>query len=478
MMKKTSIKPILLAGSCMAIIGCGVPKITEKAASTANMPTAYEATADSVNSAKVEWKTYFTDPHLRSLIDSALSHNQELNIMLQEINMSSNEIRARKGEYLPFVGAKVGGGAEKRSEYTTLGATERQVDIREGKENPDPMPDLGASLVANWEVDIWNKLHNAAKEAQLEYLASIEGKNFMVTNLVAEIANLYYELLALDQEKMLVEQNLKLQSDALDLVKLQKIATRVTELAVKKFEAELLKTQSMRYKIDQQIVETENKLNYLVGQYPQHILREASSLDQINLPIVQEGLPAQLLNNRPDVRQAELLMAAAKLDVKVAKARFYPSLGISASLGYQAFNPAYLLKTPQSLIYSITGDLIAPLVNKRAIQAEYLNANAKQIQTVFTYEQTLLNAYVEVANQLAKIKNMANINTLQGKQVSTLTESVQISYDLFNSAHADYMEILMTQRDAIEAKFELIESQKAQFNASINLYKSLGGGWQ
>ncbi|GHE23365.1 TolC family protein [Sphingobacterium griseoflavum] len=478
MIKKTSIKPILLAGSCLAIIGCGVPKIKEQVASTANMPTTYEAEADSANSAKVDWKTYFKDPHLRNLIDSALDHNQELHIMLQEIKMSSNEIRARKGEYLPFVGAKIGGGAEKRSAYTTLGATERQVEIRDGKENPDPMPDLGATLFANWEVDIWNKLHNAAKEAQLEYLASIEGKNFMVTNLVAEIANLYYELLALDQEKMLVEQNLKLQSDALDLVRLQKIATRVTELAVKKFEAEVLKTQSMRYKIDQQIVEAENQLNYLVGQYPQHIQREASSLDHSNLPTVQEGLPAQLLDNRPDVRKAELLMAAAKLDVKVAKARFYPSLGISASLGYQAFNPAYLLKTPQSLIYSITGDLIAPLVNKRAIQADYLNANAKQIQSVFVYEQTLLNAYVEVANQLAKIKNMAHINTLQGRQVSTLTESVQISYDLFNSAHADYMEVLMTQRDAIEAKFEWIESQKAQFNASIDLYKSLGGGWQ
>ncbi|TDS17437.1 TolC family protein [Sphingobacterium paludis] len=477
-MKKTSINNIVIAASCMAFIGCGVPKIKERTASTADLPTSYTDKTDSLNSAKVDWKTYFTDPSLRHLIDSALSHNQELNIMLQEINMSANEIRARKGEYLPFVGARVGGGVEKRSEYTTWGATERQVSIREGRENPDPMPDVGATLFANWEIDIWSKLHNAAKEAQLEYLASVEGKNFMVTNLVAEIANLYYELLALDQEKMLVERNLKLQSDALELVKLQKIATRVTELAVKKFEAEVFKTQSMRYKIDQQIVEAENKLNYLVGQYPQHIAREASSLDHINLPTVQEGLPAQLLDNRPDVRKAELLMAAAKLDVKVAKAKFYPSLGISANLGYQAFNPAYLLKTPQSLIYSITGDLIAPLVNKRAIQAEYLNANANQIQTVLRYEQTLLNAYVEVANQLAKIKNIAQINTLQDKQVSTLTESVQISYDLFNSAHADYMEVLMTQRDAIEAKFELIESQKEQFNAAINLYKSLGGGWQ
>ncbi|WDF70063.1 efflux transporter outer membrane subunit [Sphingobacterium oryzagri] len=464
-------------GIMLSLASCNIPKITEKAALTADLPVDYVGKTDSSNMARVQWKDYFTDQQLRNLIDSALSHNQELNIMLQEINMSGNEIRARKGEYLPFVGAKLGGGAEKRSEYTTLGATERRIDIIDGKENPDPMPDIGVSVFANWEIDIWNKLHNAAKEAQLEYLSTIEGKNFMLTNLVAEIANLYYELLALDQEKLLVEQNLKLQSDALELVKLQKIATRVTELAVKKFQAEVLKTQSLRYKIDQQIVETENKLNYLVGQYPQHILRDQNGLNPALLPTVHEGLPAQLLDNRPDVRKAELLMAAAKLDVKVAKARFYPALGISANLGYQAFNPAYLLKTPQSLIYSITGDLIAPLVNKRAIEAEYLNANAKQIQTVYSYEQTLLNAYVEVANQLAKLKNMSQVTDLGTKQVDTLTESVQISYDLFNSAHADYMEVLMTQRDAIEAKFELIESQKSQFNAAVNLYKSLGGGW-
>ncbi|MFD1770740.1 TolC family protein [Sphingobacterium suaedae] len=476
-MNKRHLINYILYMSCMALGACNIPKIAEKSAAIA-LPQTFAGKTDSTNVAQIDWAHYFTDPHLCTLIDSALSHNQELNIMLQEINIAGNEVHARKGEYLPFVGAKLGGGAEKRSENTPLGASEKQIRIQEGRANPDPMPDIGLNLFATWEIDIWKKLHNAEKEARLTYLASMEGKNFMVTNLVAEIANLYYELLALDQQKKLINDNLKLQNDALTLVKLQKIAARVTELPVKKFEAEVLKNQSLRYKIDQQIVETENKLNYLVGQYPQHIIRNAQGLSSIQLPVVAEGLPAQLLNNRPDVKQAELLMQAAQLDVQVAKARFYPSLGISANLGYQAFNPAYLLKTPQSLIYSITGDLIAPLVNKRAIEADYLTANAKQIQTVYTYEQTVLNAYVEVANHLSKFKNTAIITDLENKQVAALTASVQISYDLFNSAHADYMEVLMTQRDAIEAKLELIESQRAQFNAAIGLYRSLGGGWQ
>lgn len=475
-MNKRHITRYILSIGCLIVVSCNLPKIAEKK-STVRLPDTYAGAADSSTVATLNWRDYFTDPHLRRLIDTALSHNQELNIMLQEINVSGNEISARKGEYLPFVGISAGGGAEKRSEYTPLGAAERQNQIRDGRENPEPMPDIGASLFATWEIDIWKKLHNAEKEARLQYLSTIEGKNFMVTNLVAEIAGLYYELLALDQQKKLVDENLKLQRDALELVRLQKIAMRVTELPVKKFEAEVLKNQSLRYKIDQQLVEVENKLNYLVGRYPQPIERDQQGLAAQTLPAVQEGLPSQLLDNRPDVRRAELLMAAAKLDVKIAKARFYPAVGISASLGYQAFNPAYLLKTPQSLVYTITGDLIAPLVNRRAIEAEYLNANAKQIQTVYTYEQTLLNAYVEVANQLAKYKNTSHITDLEHKQVVALTESVQIAYDLFNSAHADYMEVLMTQRDAIEAKLELIESQKSQFIAAINLYKSLGGGW-
>src|SRR5690606_5878234 len=209
-----------------------------------------------------------------------------------------------------------------------------------------------------------------------------------------------------------------LQSRALEIAKVQKAATRITELAVKKFEAELLRTQSLQYAVQQQIVETENKINYLAGRYPQHIPRpEADYAVNSSLMSLATGLPSELLNNRADIRQAELEIAAADLDIKVAKARFYPSVGISANLGYQAFNPAYLLKTPQSLIYSLSGDFIAPLINKKAIQADYKNTNANQIQAVYSYEQSLLNAYVEVANQLANYQGISQSIGYKAKQV-------------------------------------------------------------
>jgi NodT family efflux transporter outer membrane factor (OMF) lipoprotein len=458
---------------------CNIPTGLQKTENK-TVPASYANAQDTgnTNTGTLKWKAFFNDPDLNALIDTALKNNQELNITLQEIQIAKNEIRARKGEYLPFVGARAGAGVDKVPRYTNIGAMEDNIDITPGKHMPDPLPDYLVGAYATWEVDIWNKLHNAKKAAVLRYLATVEGKNFMVTNLVAEIARSYYELLALDNQLAIVTQNIKIQSDALDIVKLQKVSARVTELAVKRFEAQLLHTQSLQYGIQQNIVETENRINFLLGRYPQHVQRNSTAFDSLVPKTVQSGLPSQLLANRPDIKQAEQELAAAKLDVKVAKAMFYPSLSIDAALGYQAFNPAYLLKTPESLLYTLGGDLMAPLVNRNAIKAAYYSANAKQVQAVYNYERTILNAYVQVANQVAKVSNLGKEYDLKSKQVQALTESVDISNALFKSARADYMEVLLTQRDALEAKFELIETRMQQMNAVANIYQSLGGGWQ
>ncbi len=170
-------------------------------------------------------------------------------------------------------------------------------------------------------------------------------------------------------------------------------------------------------------------------------------------------------------------LEAAKLDVKVAKARFYPSLGISAGIGFQAFNPKYLLETPESMVYSLVGDIAAPLINRSAIKASYNNASAKQLQAVFNYERTILNAYIEIANQLSNIDNLKKSYNLKKEEVETLTKSITIANNLFKSARADYMEVLLTQRESLESKFELIESKQQQMNAMVSIYKALGGGW-
>jgi outer membrane protein TolC len=192
---------------------------------------------------------------------------------------------------------------------------------------------------------------------------------------------------------------------------------------------------------------------------------------------IHAGIPSQLLQNRTDIRQAELELAAARLDIKVAKANFYPSLRITAGAGYQAFNPQFLMNTPQSMLYSLAGDLMAPLVNRNAIKAYYYSATSRQIQAVYNYERTILNAYIEVANQLSNIRNLERSYDLKARQVQALTQSIDISTRLFRSARADYMEVLLTQRDALESKFDLVETKMQQMNARVNIYQALGGGW-
>lgn len=477
MNKRTIDRYVGAACIAFAFSACA-PSLVTKTADTSTVPKRYTTSQDSTNTAKVQWKDYFTDPYLNALIDTALANNQELNITLQEIVIANNEVRARKGEYLPFLGVQGAAGVEKVGRYTSQGANDANTEIMPGKEFPEPLPDYMVGVVANWELDIWRKLRNAKKSAVMQYLATVEGKNFMVTNLIAEIANSYYELLALDNQLVNVRKNIDILNDALEVVKLQKQSARVTELAVRRFEAEVLKNESRQYYILQDIVEAENHINFLVGRYPQPVQRDYQTFDGLIPNTIQAGIPSQLLANRPDIRQAELKLAAAKLDVTVAKARFYPSVGISAGIGFQAFNPSYLIRTPESLLYSFAGDLTAPLINRNAIKAAYYSANAQQIQAVYQYEQTILNAYVEVANQLSMIANLEKSYALKSRQVQALTESIDIANVLFRSARADYMEVLLTQREALESRFELIETKKQQMNAVVNMYQALGGGWR
>jgi NodT family efflux transporter outer membrane factor (OMF) lipoprotein len=458
-------------------VSCSVPSYMRKTA-TQRVPERYNNSQDTVNSGTVKWSDFFKDPYLNALIDTAIKNNQELNVMLQEINIAQNEVRARKGQYLPFLDVGAGAGVDKVGRYTSRGANDANTDIMPGKPFPEPLPAYALGADVSWEADIWKRLRNARKSAVFTYLSSVEGRNFMVTNLVAEIANTYYELMALDNQLSILEQNIRIQQDALEIVNLEKTAAKVTELAVKKFEAEVLKNQSRQFFIRQQITEAENHINFLVGRFPQHVTRNSRTFTDLTPDTIRAGLPSQLLANRPDIRKAEKQLAAAKLDVKVARAGFYPSLRITAGVGFEAFDPKFLIKPPESLMYSLAGQLVAPLINRNAIKAEYYSANSRQVQAMYNYQRAILNGFIEVANQVSNIDNLTKSFDLKSKQVDALTQSIRISTGLFKSARADYMEVLMTQRDALESKFELVETRKLQMNAMVNIYQALGGGWR
>ena len=477
MLKVRMYKCLRVACLSLAFAACKTPALITRTENR-TVPAGYNNSPDSTNTGKIRWAEFFTDPNLNALIETALKNNQELNISLQEIAIANNEIRARQGAYLPSVGIGGAVGLNKVGRFTNEGALEANTEIAEGRRRSEFLPNFLLGPTASWEVDIWRKLRTAKKAAVIRYQSSVEGRNFRVTTLVAETATAYYELLGLDNELLIVQHNLEIQNNALKLVRTLKEATRVTELAVRRFEAQVLNTQGLQYGIQQRIVETENRINLLTGRYPQQpITRNSQAFSTLIPAVVYAGIPAQLLENRPDIKQAELNLVAAKLDVKVAKADFYPSLTISAAVGINAYNPAFLLK-PESILFSLAGGLAGPWINRNGIIASYYSANARQTQAAYQYERTVLNAYIEVTNQLSNISNLEKSYATKAKQVEALTQSVTISDNLFKAARADYTEVLFTQRDALESRFQLIETKVQQLNAMISLYQALGGGWK
>ncbi|QDS96001.1 Cation efflux system protein CusC precursor [Roseimaritima multifibrata] len=447
---------------------------TDAAPTTVTTPTIVNNQFE--NSATMSRYEFFNDPDLLGLIDQALVGNQELKILAQEVRIACLEVQARSGEYRPFVTLGARAGLEKPGQYTRAGAVEEQLEVVPGREFPDPLPDFLVGADVSWELDIWKALRNAQSAAAMRYLGTNDGRNYIVTRLVAEIAENYYELLALDNQLETLGRTIELQKQSLEVANAKKQAGRGTELAVQRFQAEVRKNESERLIIQQQIIEAENRINFIVGRYPQPIQRPSSNYIDLNLQTLAVGIPSQLLQNRADIKQAERELAAAGLDVKVARARFYPSLSLTAGVGWNAFSTGYLFKTPESLIYGVAGELVGPLINKRAIKASYLSANARQLQAIYDYQRTILEAHIEVVNYMTKVDNYRQSIEVKKQQLDALEASVDSASKLFQSARVEYVEVLLVQREFMEAKMGLIETKQQQLNAIVNAYQALGGG--
>ncbi|MCA8971086.1 MAG: TolC family protein, partial [Planctomycetes bacterium] len=314
-------------GGCVPYLGALEPRPVDL-----TMPPTFpgsDATAPAKSVALTSVRDFFQDEKLVALIEQALANNQELKMLATEIGIANSEVLEKRGEYLPKISAGASAGVEKVGRYTSQGASDENDPIEEGTTKvPENLGDFRAGFQATWEIDVWNRLRNATKAAWYRYLASIEGRNFAVTRLVAEVARSYYELMALDNQLEVLGLNIAIQNQALEIVRVQKRAAQVTELAVQRFEAEVLRNQGRLFDIRQSIVEAENRLNVLIGRFPQAIERNSKDFLQLPAPDATAGVPMQLLANRPDLRRAEHQLEAAKLDVSAAKARFYPSLGV------------------------------------------------------------------------------------------------------------------------------------------------------
>ncbi len=448
-----------------------------------NVPTIYasiqakdhEKSEELDNVALINWRDFFSDPNLVYLIETALTNNQEINIFIQDIEIAKNEVSEKQGEYLPKVGLGIGAGNYKISKNTLDGELDKIID-RNNLSSKNSELNVGPSL--SWEVDIWKKLRNAKDAATMRLMAQKEGRNYLVARLVAEIARNYYELMALDNSLKILDENIEIQSKAFLKMKALKEYAKANNLAVNRFEAQLLKTKSQRFEISQKIIEKENRLKFLSGIYDiAPIIRNSEKLMSMQVDELQIGVPAQLLQNRPDIRQAEFAIKAAKLDVKSVQASLYPSLSIKAGTGFSAFDPT-LLFNPKSFIYNVMGDLMAPVINRKALIARIAIADAHQTQTVLNYEQTLLQAYTEVLNQMSNIKNIQQSYDTKQREVQLLDDSVVIANNLFQYAKADYVEVLLTQEEKLNAQKELVELKMNLLGSKVDLYRALGGGWR
>jgi len=340
-----------------------------------------------------------------------------------------------------------------------------------------PTPDFFAGARSSWEVDLWGKLKNQKKAALARYLATQSGYRLIATELTAQIAANYYELLALDSELGIIKKNIALQESALEIVQIQKLGGRATELAVQQFIAQLAYTKALQYEVSQQITETENAIRLLTGSFNRAIPRDTSIITLAEPRQLNTGIPTQLLLNRPDIRQAELELTALNADIRSARAAFFPSLTINAYGGYNAFRGA-LLFDPASAVYGIVGGLTAPLLNRRRVKADYEYKVAEAKAALYDYQKTIIGGYQEVMNSLRGMDNFRRYYQFKQEEVTALNNAVSVSRDLYLVGRATYLEVITAQKNVLDAELQLAVTKKNIFLNEVSLYRALGGGWR
>lgn len=445
---------------------------------TPKLPVQYESvsTSDTISSAKVSWRKFVTDTTLAGLIETGLKNNFDALIAYQRLEMAQSDIRGAKGALLPSVSITAEAAQRKWGLYTMDGAGNASTYIREDEIVPEHLPDYFLGFRASWEVDIWGKLKSKKAGALARYLASVEGRNYVYTNIIAEITTAYFELVALDNELEIIQNTIQLQEQALKMVTIQKESGAANDLAVRQIEAQVLNSQGLALQVKQDIVATENRLNLLLGRVAEPIQRNSDFFDSALPPQIDAGVPAGLLVNRPDVRQAEYQLRAARADVKSARAAFLPNLTINGTLGFQSYKPSLLFLTPESMAYTLVGNLLAPVVNRSALKANFAYANAAQLEALYQYQRTVLTGYAEVSTQYSQLETIKAQTELKTREVEVLDRSVEISDDLFRTGRATYVEVILAQSNALIAKRDLVQLKKLKHITSIQLYKALGGG--
>ena len=414
------------------------------------------ASADSASIADLSWRELFTDPLLQNLIDSGIANNTDLNIARLKVEEAQALLTASKLAYLPSV-SLIPQGTIRSVEG---GSTTKSYD-------------LAAS--ADWEIDLFGRITNAKREAKAVLEQSEAYRQAVQTQLVATIANSYYSLLMLDKQYEISRSTAELWAENLRVMRALKEAGQTTEMAVAQIEASKLAVDASLLTMQQQITEMENSISSLLGDVPRQI--ERSTLDAQSFPdTLSVGVPLQLLQRRPDVRQSEAALAAAFYVTNQAYAAFYPLITLSGSAGWTNAAGA-VITNPGQWLFTAIGSLVQPLFNRGQNVANLKVAKAQQQEALLTFRQSLLDAGTEVNNALLQWQTARQRLVIDRQQIASLQSAVRSSELLMLHSSQNYLEVLTARQTLLDAELSAVSDRFDEIQGVINLYHALGGGY-
>jgi len=412
--------------------------------------------------ALLPYSSFFADKTLCALIDSAVANNIDLQVALKNIDYSKQTLNSSRLGLLPTLNVGV---QTTRTHPSDNGA----------KTNVE---DYSASGTSSWEADIWGKIRSRNHSALAAYLKTQEAAKAVRTRLVADIASGYYTLLMLDVQLESSRKNLALADTTFNMIKLQYDAGQVTALAVQQQEALMQSIAGSLPAIEQKIAVQENALSILCGRMPGAIKRDRALFTIKVTDELPAGIPAALLQNRPDVRAAELAVRGAHADMGEAKAALYPSLTVTAAGGVEAFKTSQWFTVPGSIFGLLQGAVVQPFFQRGQLKAKYAQSKIKREQTELEFKQSLLKAVAEVSDALVQLDKVKSQETIAEQRAATLHKAVSDAGLLFRSGMATYLEVIVAQTNALQAELALADIRRQHLSAMSELYRSLGGGWR
>ncbi|WP_410067585.1 TolC family protein [Barnesiella intestinihominis] len=453
-MKRIIIGLLLLTG----LSGCHIYRTYERP-ELSGVDSLYRVpamTEDTMSLADFSWKELFTDTVLQQLIEKGIANNTDLNIARLKVREAEALLTSSKLAYLPSVS------------LTPQGT----IKSIEGN-SPTKTYNLAAS--ADWELDIFGRLTNAKREAKAVLEQSQAYKQAVQTQLIATIANSYYTLLMLDKQLDISKRTAEIWAENLRVMKALKKAGQTTEMAVAQIEASKLSVDASLLSLEQQITEVENSLSSLLGVVPQRIDR--STLDMQSFPdTLSVGVPLQLLQRRPDVRQSEAALAESFYTTNRAYSAFYPAITLSGSAGWTNAAGA-IISNPVEWLFSAVGSLVQPLFNRGQNIANLKVAKARQEEALLTFRQTLLNAGTEVNDALLQWQVARRRLDLDRQQIISLQSAVRSSELLMRHSSQNYLEVLTARQTLLDAELSAVSDRFEEIQGVINLYHALGGGY-